>query len=396
MSNIENLSKNTWVTLLLCGRFGERDIEARPLNQSEFHELDHALEICKLAPEDLIGVSPMDLKAAGVIHGLSAKRLARLLTRKVDLEKTIDVWSQLGIWVVGERDEHYPTRLRQRLKSARPPLLFGAGVMDCLDMGGVCIVGSRASGEPALQFSHALGKRCASEGLTVISNDMRGVDREAVSTALENSGQAVIVLSDRLEKSVVSRRYRDALANKQLTMVTPFSPNASFSVANAIRLNRYQYVLSDVAVIVETRRKGGVWTGADENRIEKWVPAFVRVDHPMSPGTFALLHLGLHAITQNDVESTDSLGDFFIAQASKDINNKNHDAINTDEFVKPKDLYSFFLAELQNIAKKTPRTETYIMKYFEIERIQARKWLVRAVEEGLIDKENGKDSYTAK
>ena len=56
----------------------------------------------------------------------------------------------------------------------------------------------------------------------------------------------------------------------------------------------------------------------------------------------------------------------------------------------------FFLAELQNIAKKTPRTETYIMKYFEIERIQARKWLVRAVEEGLIDKENGKDSYTAK
>ena len=314
MINTAALSSNTWVTLLLCGRFGEHNSNARPLNQSEFHELDYALEACKLAPENILEIAPKDLKAAGVTHGISLKRLTGLLAREADLEKTINAWSKLGIWVLGERDMQYPARLRQRLSSARPPLLFGAGAMDVLNMGGICIVGSRASGEAALQFSAALGKKSAHQGLTVISNDMRGVDREAVTSALEGSGKAIIVMSDRLEKAVVAKRYRDSLANNQLTMITPFSPNAPFSVANAIRLNRYQYVLSDVAVIVETRRKGGVWTGADENRIEKWVPAFVRADHPMSPGNVALLHLGLQAITQQDVEKIDSLSDFFISK----------------------------------------------------------------------------------
>ena len=396
MRNTTTLSANTWVTLLLCGRFGEHNPEARPLNQSEFHELDRALEACKLAPENIPDMPPADLKSAGVIHGIPTKRLIGLLERYADLEKTIDGGSKAGIWVRGERDKQYPNRLRQRLRSARPPLLFGAGAMDCLNMGGVCIVGSRASGEPALKFSAALGRRSALEALTVISNDMRGVDREAVSSALEGSGKAIIVLSDRLEKAVVAKRYRDSLANNQLTMVTPFSPNAAFSVANAIRLNRYQYVLSDIAVIVETRRKGGVWTGADENRIEKWVPAFVRADQPMSPGNFALLHLGLHAITQRDVESIDSLSDFFISQAIRDVSSLVPPITNADELKRPKDLYSFFLAEFQAIARNTPQSEVYLMKYFDIERMQTRKWLGRAVAEGSAEKVAGKNNYISK
>jgi len=396
MSNKATISSNTRVTLLLCGRFGEHNSEARPLNQSEFHELDHALEARQLAPENMLNMSALDLREAGVIHGISAKRLAGLMGRFAELEETIDAWSKAGIWVLGERDKKYPNRLRQRLSSARPPLLFGAGAIDCLDMGGVCIVGSRASGEPALQFSSALGKRCALEKLTVISNDMRGVDREAVSASLESSGQAMIIMSDRLEKAVVAKRYRDSLANNQLTMVTPFSPSAAFSVANAIRLNRYQYVLSDIAVIVETRRKGGVWTGADENRIEKWVPAFVRTDQPMSPGNFALLHLGLQAITQQDVVNINSLSDFFISQTRKDKNNPVPPMINKDELNPPKDLYSFFLAEFQAIAKKSPQTEAYVMEYFDIEQMQARKWLDRAVAEGSAETVNGGKSFTSK
>ena len=71
MINTAALSSNTWVTLLLCGRFGEHNSNARPLNQSEFHELDYALEACKLAPENILEIAPKDLKAAGVTHGIS-------------------------------------------------------------------------------------------------------------------------------------------------------------------------------------------------------------------------------------------------------------------------------------------------------------------------------------
>ena len=88
-------------------------------------------------------------------------------------------------------------KLIQRLKKARSPLLFGAGPLDNLDRGGICIVGSRDSPKTALSFSANLGDRCANEGLTVISSDMRGVDREAVTSALEKSGRVIVVLSDR-------------------------------------------------------------------------------------------------------------------------------------------------------------------------------------------------------
>ena len=130
MKNSATLSSNTRVTLLLCGRFGEHNSEARPLNQSEFHELDHALEACQLAPENILDMTPAGLKEAGVVHGISTKRLTGLMARDADLEETIKAWSESGIWVLGERDKRYPARLRQRLISARPPLLFGAGAID--------------------------------------------------------------------------------------------------------------------------------------------------------------------------------------------------------------------------------------------------------------------------
>ena len=60
---------------------------------------------------------------------------------------------QNGIWVIGERDKEYPSRLLHRLKTSRPPLLFGAGPPDLLNSGGICIVGSRNSPETALNFS---------------------------------------------------------------------------------------------------------------------------------------------------------------------------------------------------------------------------------------------------
>ncbi len=227
----------------------------------------------------------------------------------------------------------------------------------------------------------------------MISSDMRGVDREAVSSTLERSGRAIIVLSDCLEKAVAAKRYRNALADERLTMLTPFSPNSTFSVANAMRVNRYQYALSDVAVVVETRRKGGIWSGADENRNEQWVPAFVRADRPMAPGNLALLHLGLQPVTQRDIETVESLSEFFVSHAAKHQDASATSAVTNDDVRPPTDLYSIFLAEFQAIALTTPISETDIMKHFDIERTQARKWLGRAVHEGKAEKVGGRASY---
>ncbi|GMQ74868.1 MAG: DNA-processing protein DprA [Gammaproteobacteria bacterium] len=399
MTTISDLSANTKATLLLCARFGAQFSPIKPLTQSEFHKLDSILDASNLTPGSLLEIKHSVLVSLCMGQGEMTSRLAFLLERRIEFDDAFAAWEEAGIWVLGERDEGYPLRLRQRLSSALPPVLFGAGPWDCLDRGGVCIVGSRDSPKPALHFSATLGGRCAREGLTVISSDMRGVDREAVSSALDCSGRVTIVSSDRLEKTVSAKRYRQALAEGLLTIVTPFSPNAGFSVANAIRVNRYQYALSDVAVVVETRRKGGIWSGADENRNKGWVPAFVRSDETMSPGNLALLHLGLSPLTQQDIENVDSLSDFFISHA---INHKKTTAGGVAGLGKiraPLDLYSVFLAEFRIIAVSTPQSEPEIMKHFGIERVQARKWLNQAEREGQAEKigvEGGEGVWTSR
>ena len=106
----------------------------------------------------------------------------------------------------------------------------------------------------------------------------------------------------------------------------------------------------------------------------------------MSPGNQALLHLGLHPLSQKDIETKKSLGDFFISHAVKHREFPADSKAGNGSTRLPLDLYSVFLVEFQVIAISKPRSETEILKHFGIERAQARKWLQRALAEGRVEK----------
>lgn len=371
---VGELSSDCRVILLLCGHFAVKPGSTKPLTPAEYHALADWLDRQQLKPSALLGRSAARKLDAYAHDGNLPGRVHRLLEREPELETALLRWAHAGIWVVGERDGDYPGRLRKRLRSGSFPLLFGVGPRDWLNDGGLCVAGSRDCPEAARQFARRLGKRCASEAITVISSDMRGADREATMATLAAGGRVICVLSDSLEKAAVARRNRDALAAGRLSLVTPFAPSTRFSVSNAMRANKYPYSLSDVAVVVESRRTGGIWSGADENRREGWVPGFVRVDENTSPGNRALLHLGLSPISLKDVEDSADLRGFFARQSGQ---RRPPDSIAGDR----PDLYGVFAAGLQELLITGPHTESEIMQHFGIERVQARKWLQRAVVE---------------
>ena len=120
-----------------------------------------------------------------------------------------------------------------------------------------------------------------------------------------------------------------------------------------MRANKYQYSLSDAAVVVESRRTGGIWSGADENRREGWVPGFVRIDDDASPGNRALLHLGLAPVTSSDLETAADLRVFFARQP----------AARPPVEVRP-DLYGAFVDGLHSLLRVGPCTESEIMNHF--------------------------------
>lgn len=354
-------------TLLLSARLNDPQQAPRPLSLSEYHQLVQWLDATGLTLAALLREDvPTILQPYPDVD-----RILRLLGRTKKVALLLEHWARLGIWVLGERDAQFPTRLRQRLKTACLPLLFGAGPRAPLEHGGLCVVGSRDSPEESRQFAQLIGARAGAEGLVVISSDMRGVDRDVVSATLASGGRVICVLSDSLEKAVGSKRFRDALALERATLVTPFTPGIRFTVANAMRANRYQYALSDAAIVVETRESGGIWAGADENRKHRWVPAFVRTGLSASSGNNALLHLGLLPITQQEIEQSANLGRLLVERSAPS-------AVPSGAAARPRpDLFALFLAELSRLDEQTARSEEAVARHFGIELEQARAWLVR-------------------
>jgi predicted Rossmann fold nucleotide-binding protein DprA/Smf involved in DNA uptake len=190
-------------------------------------------------------------------------------------------------------DADYPQRYRQRLKDSAPVVLFYAGEPALLGQPGIAVVGSRHLDQAGQECAAFVGNACGLSGLVLYSGGARGVDTISMNAALEARGSAVGILADSLEKAVRESVARSILNRGDLCLVTPYSPNAGFSVGAAMGRNRLIYCLADYAIVVASdAEKGGTWSGATETIKAGWIPIFV-LDHPAMPeGNRLLLQRG--------------------------------------------------------------------------------------------------------
>lgn len=297
------ISDDTQATLLLCGRFGvQRQMSTEPLTPSEYNVIASWLLDHELRPADLLslGITPMreDLPP----KKLDLDRIETLLNRGASMALALESWTNNGLWLIGRSDETYAQQLKTKLKQNAPPLLYGAGNQDLLSKGGLAIIGSRDVDEEGLYFTNQVAVLCARQGIQVISGGARGVDREAMTAALDEGGEVVGVLGNSLMTVARSKRYRDAIGDRRLVLISAFDPDAGFNVGNAMARNKHIYALSTWALVINsTLNKGGTWTGATENLRHKWTPLFVKAGEQIPEGNQALIDKGGFPMEANDV-----------------------------------------------------------------------------------------------
>lgn len=293
---MDALAQDTQAALLLLNRLGDPKI--KPLSNAEYNRLARDLRKRSLRPGDLI-------RGGHEGYSLDAGRLGALLSRGAALAVTAERWAQAGIRVVGRGEAEYPMRIKGRLREDASPLIFYSGRLDLLDHDALCIVGSRDPTEEGLAFAEILGRACAKQGYAVVSGDARGVDRAAMWASLERDGRGVAVLAESLFKASLSRRNRDQILAGRLLMLSPYDPEARFTVSQAMNRNRYLYALSVAAVVVDSDVKGGTWSGAVENQEARWTPAYVRLGEGVQTGAgnAVLAKLGLKPISEDDLRS---------------------------------------------------------------------------------------------
>ncbi|MBK1633877.1 hypothetical protein CKO31_24725 [Thiohalocapsa halophila] len=207
---------------------------------------------------------------------ISIERVNALLDRGPALAISMEKWLRSGLWVMTRSDQDYPRRLKQRLKSDSPAILFGCGNRALLNRGGLAVVGSRKVNDGDLVYSSKLGALASKAGISIVSGAARGVDETAMLGALEAEGTAVGVLADSLLRACSGAKYRKYLLENNLVLVSSFNPEAGFNAGNAMQRNKYIYCLADAALAVHSGTKGGTWTGAHEVLKTGWIPLWVK------------------------------------------------------------------------------------------------------------------------
>jgi len=289
------LTHDAKAILLLCGRFGKKEASdgLKPLSLGEYNRLTDWLQGCHMRPSDLLTE-----KATALLDkpptGIEATRIKRLLGRGAAMALAIERWTHIGIWVICRSDAAYPERLKQHLKKQAPPVLYGIGDAGLLNRGGLAVVGSRNVDAKGESYTRIVAEECAKHGIQIVSGGARGVDQIAMIAALESGGTVAAILADSLLKAAVAGKYRDGIRKGRLALLSPFYPDARFTVGNAMSRNKCIYALADYVLVVSADvEKGGTWAGAKEElRRETTRAVFIRQDEDAPEGNRALMKLG--------------------------------------------------------------------------------------------------------
>jgi predicted Rossmann fold nucleotide-binding protein DprA/Smf involved in DNA uptake len=206
----------------------------------------------------------------------------------------------------------YPARLRERLEDSSPAVLFGLGDRSLLDRDALAVVGSRNADADSLESARECGRLAARRGWGLVSGAARGVDAEAMRGAFEADGAVIGVTPDGIERYLRDVSLRSAFMEARAVYLSPYRPDAPFSVGNAMGRNKLIYCLARLAIVVDsTAESGGTWSGAVEALSKRWVPVYVRSGSKLS-GNARLLSRGGLPLDVN----TDDLDGLAVAGAA--------------------------------------------------------------------------------
>ena len=237
-----NLSPTSQATLLLTCYFSKASNEnAKPLTNAEWGRFALWLKEKSITPADLLVQDPAPLLQGWFDSRISTERIIELLNRGHSLALAMEKWQRAGLWVVTRSDPEYPRRLKQRLKTDSPPVLFGCGNKDLLNAGGLAVIGSRNASDSDLAFTDEIGAKAAIENIAIVSGGARGVDETAMLGAIRTGGTVIGVMADSLLKAATSSKWRRGLMDGHAVLVSPFYPEAGFSAGNAMARNKYIY-----------------------------------------------------------------------------------------------------------------------------------------------------------
>ena len=217
----------------------------------------------KISIEEFFNLNDIDWKNH---YSLEEKYVTDLLKAKQDLPNLsflAESLSNQGYDIIPITSEIYSKTLKNNLKiNYSPTILYIKGNEKILQEKSLAIVGSRDASEIALKFTDNIAKLASKDFKVVVSGFAKGVDKQALDSAVKFTGQSIIVLPQGiLTFGSGFKTYYKQIIDGDVLVLSTFMPNAPWRAELAMARNPIIYGLADEIFVAESSDKGGTWSG---------------------------------------------------------------------------------------------------------------------------------------
>jgi len=176
-----------------------------------------------------------------------------------------------GIEIIPVISPDYSKTLKNNLTKTSPPILYLKGNKQIIQEKSIAIVGSREASDIALRFTDTIAKLASKENKVVVSGFARGIDKQALDSAIAHKGRSIIVLPQGIMTFESGfKTYYKQIIEGDVAVLSTFPPKAGWSKELAMARNPIIYGLADEIYVAESKSstnrqgqetKGGTYAG---------------------------------------------------------------------------------------------------------------------------------------
>ena len=257
-----------WISLAHLPRWGHLKINT--LIIKFFHEN-------KISVEDFFQLSETNWRET---YQLDEKQIADLRQARSELASNAflaESYLSQGYEIIPITSPEYSKTLKSNLKATHSPaVLYIKGNKKILEEKSIAIVGSRDASQTALKFTDNIAKLASKEFKVVVSGFAKGVDKQALDSAINYKGQSIIVLPQGIMTFGSGfKNYYKQIIDGDVLVLSTFFPKAPWKAELAMARNPIIYGLADEIFVAESSEKGGTWSGVVDG-LRKGRKIFVR------------------------------------------------------------------------------------------------------------------------
>ncbi len=185
--------------------------------------------------------------------------------------------------------DYSPTLKKNLGRTYAPPVIYTKGNLQIMKEKSIAIVGSRNANDISLEFTDNVAKNASKDYKVVVSGFAKGVDKQALDSAIKYKGQSIIVLPQGIATFQSGfKKYYKQIIDGDVLVLSSFYPKAPWSVQLAMARNPIIYGLASEIYVAESSEKGGTWSGVMDG-LRKGRTIYVRKPNPREKNANSIL-----------------------------------------------------------------------------------------------------------